>query len=173
MNTFIYKNIFLSICLAVIGFLFVDVGGNESLSTYSVWSRPEFWPRVVLVGMGLTVVMKFYWPKKESSSKKTVQDTINTLIKGRILFGIFIVYIYCFSTQFLGFAFSTILFLCIFMWYLGQRNIKHLIIMPAVSVLFILFVFWRMLYVSLPKGSGIFLEFSNLILSIVRMGSSG
>ncbi len=173
MNTLVYKNIFLLIYLAVIGFLFVDVGGNESLSTYSLWSRPEFWPRVILVGMGVTVVLRLYWPKKGSSSQKTVRETLSLLFSRRILLGILVVTLYCFSTQYLGFAFSTMVFLGIFMWYLGQKSVKYLILMPTVSVLFILFVFWRVLYVSLPKGSGIFLDFSNLILTIVRLGAAG
>lgn len=173
MSRSVYKAIFLSLLLALIGSLFVSVGGNGNLASYSMWSRPEFWPRVVLIGMAVTIVLKLYWPKNGETKKERVKDTIAKLVGARIVLGIVIVTAYCFSTQYLGFAFSTMIFLGLFMWYLGQRSIKSLIAMPAVSVLLILFVFWRMLYVSLPKGVGVFLEFSNLILAIVRMGASG
>jgi hypothetical protein len=172
MSTLIFKHIFLLIYLTITGFLFINVGGNESMTSYSIWSRPEFWPRTILIGLSLTVLMKLYLPRNKLSSKSTIKETITLLFKSRIIIGILGVSAYCYSTQYLGFAFATMAFLCIFMWYLGQKNLKSLIIIPVISVFLILFVFWRILYVSLPKGSGFFLDFSNLILTIVRTGAS-
>ena len=167
------KHMLFLMYLAVAGYLFINVGGNGSLTSYAIWSRPEFWPRTVLVGLSLTVFMKLYWPQKNYTTTSSVKGFINLLFSSRIILGILIVSVYCFSTEYLGFAFATILFLFIFMQFLGQTNIKYLIIGSSVSVLLILFIFWRLLYVSLPKGFGIFLDFSNLMLTIVRLGATG
>jgi hypothetical protein len=94
------------------------------------------------------------------------------LCGSRIIIGILLVTAYCYSTQYLGFAFATMLFMGVFMLYLGQKDYRILVGMPIVSVIIILFVFWRILYVSLPKGYGIFLYFSNLILDLVRIGAN-
>lgn len=159
--------------LAVSGYLFINVGGNGNLSNYAIWSRPEFWPRIVLIGVTLTLFIKFYWLQKESLSKNSLQKMANLLFCKRTILGIMIVTVYCFSTQYLGFAFATMVYLAIFMRFLGQKSLKILMIGPPISVLIILFVFWRILYVSLPKGLGIFLDFSNALLTIVRMEVGG
>ena len=161
-----------AIFILVIVYLYIHVGSGQMFSSYDVMSRPEFWPRVMLLGLLVTGLLKILAATPHSPTRPEKTNWRQHLLVPRALIGIFIVAAYCYITQYAGFAFATLIFIPIFMWYLGARSPKLLIFTPVISLIAVLLLFWRFLYVAVPKGYGIFLSFSNMLLSLVRIGAS-
>jgi putative tricarboxylic transport membrane protein len=160
----------------VVIYLFIEVGKeNEiikaTLRGYSAMSRPGFWPRVMLVGLLVTGLLKLFLIPRKSDDRQAKQSLLKLLLVPKVMMSIAIVGMYCYLSQYLGFAFSTAAFTAVYMRFLGMKKWKLLVLFPICSTFVTLLIFWRLLYVSLPKGEGIFLSFSNLIMGIIRFGT--
>jgi len=160
----------------VVIYLYIEVGKETdlikaTLRGYPAMTRPNFWPRVMLVGLLVTGLLKLFLVARKSDDRQPTQNLRKLILVPKVMISIVIVGLYCYLSQYLGFAFSTMAFTAIYMWFLGMRRLKPLVLFPILSTLVVLLVFWRLLYVSVPKGEGIFLMFSNLIMGIVRFGA--
>jgi len=175
-----WKNLATAAVLSVfLIYLFINVGRETALlgkmlDGYPAMARPAFWPQFMIVGLLITSLLHIYFqaikknrPEQKEIEKKESIKVFNSKVVGSIV----IVSLYTYLSQYLGFTFSTFLFIFIYMWYLGERKIKRFIYFPILSLLILLFFFWRVMYLSLPKGVGIFSSFSNFIMSIIRYGA--
>ena len=115
--------------------------------------------------------MKLLLNARKPDEQKPEESLLRYLLIPKVIISVVIVGLYCYLSQYLGFALSTMVFTAGYMWFLGMRKVKLLISFPIVSTLVILLVFWRVLYIAVPKGEGIFLHFSNLVMAIVRVGA--
>jgi len=165
-------------CILVVVFIYLYIeAGKESelisatIEGYSAMARPSFWPRVMLVGLLVTSLLKLLLNAKKTSEQVLKQSILAYILVPKAIISIIIIGIYCISSQYLGFPFTTIIFTAVYMWFLGLRKIKIIISFPILITLFVLLFFWRILYIGLPKGEGVFLVFSNFIMSLVRIGS--
>ncbi|MHB9096335.1 MAG: tripartite tricarboxylate transporter TctB family protein [Syntrophales bacterium] len=157
-------------------YLYIDVGRETALITatlkgYPAAARPNFWPRVMLAGLLVTGLVKLYLNARKRVDHEREQESAPRILMPKVIISVVIVGLYCYLSQYLGFAFATIVFTAGYMWFLGMRKLKLLVSFPILSTLVILLVFWRVLYIAVPKGVGIFLTFSNLVMSIVRVGA--
>ncbi len=173
-----WKELFWALILVVIvTSLYIEVGRETELITatlkgYPAAARPNFWPRVMLVGLLVTGLLKLLLNfRKPEEQKPEEKSLLRHLLLPKVLISVVIVGLYCYLSQYLGFALSTMAFTAGYMWFLGMRKVKMLISFPILSTLVILLVFWRVLYIAVPKGEGIFLLFSNLVMAIVRVGA--
>lgn len=154
-------------------YLYIDVGKETALvgkmlEGYPTMARPAFWPQFMIVGLLVTSLLHIFFQarKKDGTElKKTIR-----VFSAKVSISIVIVALYTYLSQYLGFPFSSILFILIYMWYLGERSVKRLIYFPILSVLVLLLFFWRVMYMGLPKGVWIFSTFSNFVMSIIRFG---
>lgn len=161
-----------AIFVLIVAYLFIDVGSGDMFASYTLMSRPEFWPRVMLVGLLITGMLKFLVSSRLVHSRQTKKNLLRHLLVPKVIISIIIVAIYCYSTQYVGFALGTMIFISAYMWFLGVRKMRPLLLTPIVSTIIILLVFWRFLYVAVPKGYGVFLSFSNFVMAIVRIGTT-
>ena len=154
-------------------YLYIDVGKETALvgkmlEGYPTMARPAFWPQFMIVGLLVTSLLHIFFQirKKDGTEQKKTISVFNA----KVSISIIIVALYTYLSQYLGFAFSSMLFILIYMWYLGERHVKRLICFPIFSVLVLLLFFWRVMYMGLPKGVWIFSTFSNFLISIIRFG---
>jgi hypothetical protein len=172
-----WKELVWTFILAIIViYLYIEVGHetdliSATLKGYPAMARPNFWPRVMLVGILVTCVLRLLitWKKKEDHGP--AEGLIRYLLLPKVIISVVIVGMYCYLSQYLGFALGTMVFTAVYMWFLGMRKVKMLITFPILSTLVVLLIFWRVLYIAVPKGEGIFLLFSNLVMAIVRVGA--
>ena len=163
------------ILLMIVLYLYIDVGKETdliaaTLKGYPAMARPNFWPRVMLVGLLVTSVLKLLLAARKPEDREAGKGLLAHLLVPKVLISVVIVGTYCYLSRYLGFSFATMVFTAGYMWFLGMKKVKTLVIFPILSTLVILLVFWRVLYIAVPKGEGIFLQFSNLVMSIVRVG---
>lgn len=164
------------ILVMVVTYLYIEVGQETALITatlkgYPAMARPNFWPRVMLVGLLVTGLLKLYLNARKQADQEREKGSAPRILVPKVMISVVIVGLYCYLSQYLGFAFATIVFTAGYMWFLGMRKVKMLISFPILSTLVVLLVFWRLLYIAVPKGVGFFLTFSNLVMSIVRVGA--
>ena len=155
------------IFVLVIAYLFIQVDAGGKFGNYDPMSRPDFWPRVVLIGLLVSVLLKFIATARHPRTRQSGGGFLTKLMIPRVLLGIFIVGFYCYMTQYVGFLFGTIVFFPTFMWFLKARKIKLLLFYPTISIIAFLLIFWRLLYLPTPKGSGIFYSFSNFVQALL------
>jgi hypothetical protein len=164
------------IFVMVVIYLYIEVGKETELITatlkgYPAMARPNFWPRLMLVGLLVTYILKMLLNLRKPEDHKPKENLLKYLLLPKVMISVVIVGMYCYLSQYLGFAFATMAFTAGYMWFLGMRKVKMLISFPILSTLVTLLVFWRVLYIAVPKGEGIFLQFSNLVMAIVRAGA--
>jgi putative tricarboxylic transport membrane protein len=164
------------ILVTVVAYLYIEVGSETALITatlkgYPAMARPNFWPRLMLVGLLATGLLKLYVTGRKRAEHQREKGSAPRIFIPKVIVSIFTVGLYCYLSQYIGFAFATMVFTGGYMWFLGMREVKMLISFPILSTLVVLLVFWRLLYIAVPKGVGIFLAFSNLLMSIVRVGA--
>ena len=169
----------LILTIAVV-YLFIEVGSESTfiaftIKDYPTMAKPSFWPRIMLIGLLVSTLLKLFLAVRETDKPqlgKTISETslIKHILLPKVLISVFIVTLYCYLSQYLGFAFVTMVFAAVYMRFMGMKRLTVLTSVPIISTLCILLVFWRFLYVAVPKGQGIFLTFSNLIMGIIRFG---
>ncbi len=141
-----------------------------TLQDSPMMTRPNFWPRVMLVGLLLTSLLKLFMIARKSHDQQSKPGLFRFIFVPKVMISVCIVTLYCYVSQYAGFAFATIVFTAVYMSFMGMTKLKYLIAFPVLSTLSILLVFWRFLYVAVPKGEGIFLKFSNLVMDLIRFG---
>jgi putative tricarboxylic transport membrane protein len=141
---------------------------------------PDFWPgwllNVIIVSSAVYTLQA--WRRRSSSADPSGVATVServtphdeaseglheVAVSGslpRLLLGFAILWAYVYSMTRIGFVPSTFLFSLVFLRFVGERRPVMLAAIPVTILFAILGVFTRLLVVPLPRGSGIFLEFS-------------
>lgn len=123
---------------------------------------PSYWPKFLLILlMGLSVLVAvdaFRQRKKEEEVKEEIQP----LHKGKFLMAIGFIVAYFILLNVFGFILLTPFFLVAFMYLLGERKKAWMVIISVGITLVVIYVFTKAMYVPLPRGKGIFLNFSHL-----------
>ena len=130
------------------------------------------WPRLIL---GLMIIFAFmlilaglrnFYLLSISKTKigfESVQNNKNISNIGRLIKIILLIFIYNVVIYLLGFCISTPFFISFFMWLLGERN-KKLIVLTALAIdLLFIILFGRIVGSPLPRGKGVFWELSLLM----------
>ena len=138
----------------------------------------DFWPgwllNVIIVTSALYTLQA--WRKRSSATDASgvatasgrvaapeVKGLHEVAVSGSILklvLGFAVLWAYVYGMTRIGFVPSTFLFSLVFLRFVGERRPLVLAIIPVTILVAILGVFTRLLVVPLPRGSGLFLEFS-------------
>ncbi len=124
---------------------------------------PSYWPKfllILLMGLSVGVAVDAFRERKRGEAKeKTLK-----LDKGRLRFFIAIglITLYFVLLKIFGFILLTPFFLIAFMYLLEERKKVWMICISFGITLIIIYVFTKVMYVPLPRGIGIFLDFSHL-----------
>jgi putative tricarboxylic transport membrane protein len=135
---------------------------------------PGFWPKALL---GLTMVVCLYKvikitfrrkaePVSPSPQVKTEKVKEKKSYPALLVIGIAMTVAYVFLVSYLGFVLCTFLYFAGFMFVGRYRNTWAILGNSVVGTLALLFIFMKVVYVSLPLGQGPFSTFS---LFIMRM----
>lgn len=140
---------------------------------------PDFWPgwllNVIIVSAGIYALQS--WRKRSAGSDPSGIATVKERLEGqdeveglhevavsgslvRLVLGFAILWAYIYSMTRVGFLPSTFVFSLAFLWFVGERRPVVLVAIPVTIVGAILGVFTRLLVVPLPRGTGVFLQFS-------------
>ena len=79
-----------------------------------------------------------------------------------LLLTIILSLLYGFSVSYVGFLLSIFVFQILFLLILDIKNLKALILYPVCLTSVIYAIFIKVLYIPLPRGSGIFLTISRI-----------
>jgi putative tricarboxylic transport membrane protein len=119
---------------------------------------PGFWPRLVLGGLGLACLAHLVTARRrggEPLAPAPAPDAEPGPIDWRRLAaGILLVVAYVIGATWLGFAIATAAFIAAFMRLGGARSAAGIAATALLGTAALLYVFVRVVYLPLPKGSG-------------------
>ena len=125
-----------------------DVARGEQLG-------PGFWPRLVLVGLGLACAAKVV----ENFRRITPSDRAVGLAgvrRGTLAVAISMIVLYVALAPWLGFALVTAGFIAAFMVLAGARSPATVGLGAVAGTVGLLYFFVKLVYLPLPKGDGMF-----------------
>ena len=159
--------VFFAICVAFFGFMFyegLDLAGQGR--TGEIGSG--LWPLLAIGASTLFSVALLISSVKKYRGEGTAEDRTPEAIaeqkRQRITVTLSVVtfLIYMVVIPWLGFIFSTLVYIPIFALALGERRKSVLLISPFLLTGIIVAVFAKFITIPFPKGVGIFAEFSRL-----------
>ncbi len=129
---------------------------------------PDFWPRLGLTGLALACVAKLValWrapaatgerPSAAAAAPEAVEAR-PALDGRRLALALTLLVLYVASSPVVGFALANTLFLAAFMWLAGLRRPWPVAGLAVGLTVAFLYLFVRVVYVPLPRGSGVFLD---------------
>lgn len=80
-----------------------------------------------------------------------------------------IVILYIALMHFSGFALANFIFMLCFLFFTGERKPLRLALLPLLSTLVFLYMFVKVIYVSLPLGKGFFVDFTVALYRFLRI----
>lgn len=137
---------------------------------------PGFWPKALL---GLTMAVCLYEvikttcfrkakPLAPSSEKKAeIVSATKKSYPGLLVIGVAMTVAYVFLVSVLGFALCTFLYFAAFMFVGRYRNIWAILGNSVIGTLALVFIFMKVVYVSLPLGKGVFSSFSLFVMGML------
>ncbi len=144
---------------------------DDPLPVYE-WG-PAHWPRVVLFGLLTAALWLLYseWQHTRIPAlrqmRESVEDDLDQLqrsmqIRIGFIFGLPVVY--TFLIHKMGFLLVTPFFLFVYMWLMGVRKLRTLIIVTVSVSAALAIVFVKLIFTYLPPGAGVFNTINGYIL---------
>lgn len=135
---------------------------------------PAHWPRVILFGMFAASLRLLYrdWRMSKSAAQTKGPDGIgdgqlelSTKVRVAMIFVLPV--LYTFMIHKLGFLLVTPFFLCGYMWIMGVRKVRTLIILTVCFSSALVLVFVKLIFTYLPPGAGVFNTINGQILGLL------
>ncbi len=143
---------------------------DDPLPVYE-WG-PAHWPRVVLLGMFIAACWwLFYESRKRKVDDKSIEEptdelTISTRVRMVLIFAVPV--LYAILIHRMGFLLITPFFLFTYMWIVGVKRLRTLIIMTVCIYAGLLLVFVKLIFTYLPPGGGVFNTINGYILRVLQ-----
>jgi putative tricarboxylic transport membrane protein len=174
------------VVLAIVVALYV-LAGRIEFAAPGGRIGPNFWPRAILLLAMLTCGYAIVKTLFFSSGDSELEGMLGSVIKEvpaeeeatltheapearfpHLLWsGIALTVLYLFVVEKLGFFLCTALYLALFMWIGRYRRIGVIVVTSLVGSLAFVFVFMKVVYVSLPLGVEPFAQVSYLLMRIL------
>jgi len=129
---------------------------------------PDFWPRLVLVGLMGSCVLKGIEAIRGRTAKAE-KRLVQPMSLPRLAGGMALVLGYAALAPLLGFPLTTFLFLLAFMRLAGTRRPLPLLVIAAVGTVVLLYVFVKVVYLPLPKGAGALEDFTIFVYRLLKI----
>lgn len=159
-----------AVCMAFFSFMFY-----EALELLGVRRFGEvgsgFWP---LLSLGIAAILSLIWfvgnlrrysrEKRETVEERPMPETVAVKRGGqkKIALSSLCLLVYIIITPWIGFILSTVMFILAFILALEEKRRLVLIISPPAITAVIVVIFAKFIMMPLPKGVGVFAEFSRL-----------
>ena len=147
----------LLICLAAVGLLFA--AGRLPVVPMPGQLGPDFWPRLILVGlMGACVVkvLEVIRGRVVTTDEAALPPFSLPKLTGTVA----LILSYAAVTPLLGFPLTTLLFFLAFMRLAGTRRSSQLLLISGLGTVALLYLFVKVVYLPLPKGTGVMEDFT-------------
>jgi len=135
---------------------------------------PDFWPRAVLVLLMVTCALEagrlfLATARRQTAAKSQREDEEAAMPRYPMLLGagIVLTILYVPGMRILGFFLATVIFLAAFMLVGRYRRFGVIAVTSVVGSLAFVFVFMKVVYVSLPLGVGPFQWVSTRLMSLL------
>ena len=138
---------------------------------------PAFWPQVILIGMiiaagslGISIYVSAGRVVEESPKLAKFESSGDDAVTfSPKLVGIFLLpLIYVYAMHKLGFYLVTPLFLLAFMYTLGVRRWKTLILVTVVLSAILVLLFVKLIFTPLPQGAGYFHTLNGQLMGLIQ-----
>ena len=129
---------------------------------------PDFWPRLILVSLMASCVLKVLEVAR-GSRVKAERSPAQALRVQKLAGGIALVLGYPALAPLLGFPLTTFLFLLAFMRLAGTRRPLPLFVIAVLGTVALLYVFVKVVYLSLPKGVGVLEDFTIFLYRVLKI----
>ncbi len=125
---------------------------------------PEFWPKIVLGLIFVLGVLVSVGTLRQINKEKSWGEPLIVLdkSKARLFSAIGLVAAYLLLIQVVGFILTTPPFMILFMLLLGERHKGWMLSVSIGMTAIIVILFTKAMYVPLPRGMGIFRQFTLL-----------
>ena len=143
---------------------------DDPLQVYE-WG-PAHWPRVVLFGMFVACLWLLFVESRKKEDSEEVEPVsktkieFSTRVRMVLIFGVPV--LYSFLIHRMGFLLITPFFLCFYMWIVGVRKIRTLIIMTVGIYAAIVIIFIKLIFTYLPPGAGVFNTINGYFLRVLQ-----
>jgi putative tricarboxylic transport membrane protein len=130
---------------------------------------PGFWPRLVLVGLGLACLAHAgmaCWRHRARRPRPAAGDPVTPL---RLAAAVVLIVLYVAGVPWLGWALATALFIAAFMRLAGRRRLSGLALTASAGTVALLYLFVKVVYLPLPKGGGPFEAFTIALYRALRI----
>jgi len=129
---------------------------------------PDFWPRLVLVGLMGSCVLKGLEVARRGRTA-IERSPSQPLHLPKLAGGIALVVGYPALAPLLGFPLTTFLFLLTFMRLAGTRRPVPLFVITALGAVGLIYLFVKVVYLPLPKGAGVVEDFTIFLYRLLRI----
>ena len=173
---------------AAAGYLYY-VAANIQYHARAGTLGPDFWPKAILL---LTIAVCLYEVIKLAIQGPRARDTTGVLEEMveegaeqhpdaaaheaieknhpfLLVAGMFATLLYVWASQRLGFFLATVIYLVAFMWLGGYRRWRVIAAVSVIGTLILLFIFMKLVYVSLPIGVAPFSEVTLLLMKLMAI----
>ena len=159
-----------AVCLAFFSFMFYEALELRGVGRFGEVGS-GFWP---LLSLGTTSILSLIWlivnlrrysrEKSKTAEKPPTRETVAMQRRGqkKVALCSLCLLAYIVITPLIGFILSTVLFILTFILALEEKRKLVLIISPPLITTVIMLIFAKFIMMPLPKGVGIFAEFSRL-----------
>ena len=146
---------------------------------------PDFWPKVVLMGLMASCVLKILEIRRRhrlsmyiaklvanrETQKGPAGETAGTspVSLAKLGGGVAFVIGYAALTPLIGFPLANLLFLAAFMWLAGLRRPIPLLVTSTLGTVILLYLFVKVVYLPLPKGAGAMEDFTIFLYRLLRI----
>lgn len=129
---------------------------------------PDFWPRLVLVGLMGSCVLKGLEVARGKTTKPALSPA-QPFSLPKLTGGMALVLGYPALAPLLGFPLTNFLFLLAFMRLAGTRRPITLFVIAALGTVTLLYLFVKVVYLPLPKGIGVVEDFTVFLYRLLKI----
>lgn len=129
---------------------------------------PDFWPRLLLVGLMAACVLKILEVARAKGAVPAPTGLL-PLSRAKLAGGMALVLGYPALAPLLGFPLTNFLFLLAFMRLAGTRRPLPLVVTAVLGTVALLYVFVKVVYLPLPKGAGVLEDFTIFLYRLLRI----
>jgi len=170
------------IVLAIAGGLFIYAGNIGSMGSADRAVGPSFWPRLILALAMCVCVFEliFRWffdmegtggllsqVEQQMDADGAADEEPEEHHLPQLLIGIGLTIAYVWSLPLLGFAVASLLFIALFIWLGTYRRGRVVAAVSLLGTLLLMFIFMKVVYVSLPLGEGPFESISVFLMGLL------
>ena len=149
------------------GYLFVAAGRLPVVPVPGQLG-PEFWPRLVLVGLVVSCVLKVLEVVRIGQAR-TELAVAPPLSAPKLAGGIALILGYTALAPLLGFPLTNFLFLLAFMRLAGSLRLFPLLMVAVLGTVGLLYLFVKVVYLPLPKGAGVMEDFTVFLYRLLKI----